>query len=83
MVDLSGAGGESVLRAELRGDSGGAASSRSHSILLQALQRPRPFTAGRQHSLRFQGEPGHRPAGGFQTGTQKPEHSGFFILLIS
>lgn len=75
-----GAGCESVMRAELRGDSRGAASSRPHTVLFQALQRPRPFTASSQHSLRFQGEPGNRPAGGFHTGTQGTVPLVFFFL---
>lgn len=85
VVDLcvcSGAGCESVLRAELRGNSGGAASSRSHTVLLQTLQRSWPFAARRQHSLRLQGEPGHRPTGGFQTGPKKPGLSGFPSLIF-
>lgn len=79
----SGTGCESVVCAELRGDSRGAASSRSHTVLLQALQRPRPFTASSQHSLRFQGEPGNRPAGGFQTNTQGTVPQCFFTPRLS
>lgn len=60
-----GAGSESVVRAELCCGSRGEASSRSHTVLLQALQRPRPVVAGRQHCLRLQGQPSYLSAGWF------------------
>lgn len=67
-----GAGPESIMRAELCGDSRGASSSRSHAVLLQALQRSRPVAACRQHRLRLQGQPGHLPSGWFHTDTHTP-----------
>lgn len=68
-----GAGPESIVRAELCGDSRGASSSHSHAVLLQALQRSRPVAACRQHRLRLQGQPGHLPAGWFHTATETQE----------
>ena len=58
-----GTGAEPVMCAELCGDCGGASSSGTHSVLLQALQRPGPLVPGRQHRLRLQGQPGPLPAG--------------------
>ncbi len=78
-----GAGSESVVRAELCGDRGGASSPRAHAVLLQALQRSRPVAARRQHRLRLQGQPGHLPAGWFRTDALNRLMSSLCMLLLS
>lgn len=67
LIWLLGSGSESVLCAELCGDSRRASSPLSHTVLLQALQRSRPIAPCCQHCLRLQGQPGHLPAGQFHT----------------
>lgn len=62
-VSSAAAEHEPVVCAYVHGGGGGAASYRSHSVLLQDLQGPGAFSSGRQHHLRLQGERGRLSTG--------------------
>ena len=54
---------EPVVCAHMHGGGGGEAQDVAHTLLLEAVQRPRPSPSIRQHGLRLQSQPGHLPAG--------------------